>query len=276
MNLRRMACPPWRIVVFVCLCASGCASSSPAPSLPPSALPPGLGTQEYALKSSPASQPAALRSATPDAVGLTWRECALSGGYDPQDARQCFDQSAPSWYKDEREAGNFGKRLANDNFQLTIGADTYRTTSLDGLLPNQECHTLWRGETALKTLCGQFTSHSTNILLQNIDGKAAWEFADHRLDTVIYDGRDLRDRFQIDAAYRPYQLQNQLIFVGKKDGKYFVVYDGQRVGPDFDEIVIAYCCEPVLWSVQYGQGRYVFWGSRNGQQYVVEVSALRR
>lgn len=228
-----------------------------------------------ACQSEPVHQAPPLKATTPDATGLTWRECVLSEGYDPMQAEVCFGQPVPLWNQDAREKANFGERIESDNFRLTIGLDTYYTTFQDSLLPMQDCFTLHRGDTRLQTLCGQSTSHSPNILLQNINGKAAWEFADHRQDTVIYDGQDLRRVYELDAAYRPYPLGNKLIFVGKKDGKYFVVYDGVKVGPDFDEIVIAYCCEPVLWSIHFGQGRYVFWGSREGRTYVVEVTTKK-
>ncbi len=217
-----------------------------------------------------------VRSTTPDAAGLTWRECALDVENDPWQAEKCFGQSAPNAFGDNSERTNFSTSYATDDLRLTIGSEVYETAHRAGVLPNQDCFTLQHGAEKLTTLCGQFTSHSPNILLENIQGKVAWEFADHRLDTIVYDGQDLRQVYALDAAYRPYQLNGKLIFVGKKAGKYFVVYDGQKIGPDFDEISIAYCCEPVLWSVQFGQGRYVFWGSRDKQSYVVEINAVAR
>lgn len=138
----------------------------------------------------------------------------------------------------------------------------------------KEKYTLYKNDQAIQSLYGEFAAYSPNVSLQNIGGKAAWEFSDGNTATIIYDGSDVRHLYSLDKAYRPYGLDGKLIFIGQKGGRYFVVYDGWKVGPDFDEIVIAYCCEPVLWSVQYGQGKYVFWGSRDGQWYVVEI-ALR-
>jgi hypothetical protein len=41
-----------------------------------------------------------------------------------------------------------------------------------------------------------------------------------------------------------------------------------------ESIVVAYCCEAVLYSVRAGQGRYWFLGTRGGQPYLVEIAAL--
>ncbi len=209
----------------------------------------------------------------PEAAGLRWRECGLDAGYDPRQAEKCFGQPVPNAFSADGEKTNFGTRYAADDLRLTIGAEVYETAHRAGSRPNQDCFALQHGAEKLYTLCGQFTSHSPNILLENIQGKVAWEFVDHTMGTIVYDGQDLRQVYDLDAAFRPYQLNGQLIFVGKKAGRYFVVYDGQKIEPDFDEISIAYCCEPVLWSVQFGQGRYVFWGHRDKQTYVVEISA---
>ena len=49
--------------------------------------------------------------------------------------------------------------------------------------------------------------------------------------------------------------------------------DGRKVGPGFEQVTIAYCCETMLYSVQFGQGRYQFRGTRAGVEYIVEVRA---
>lgn len=46
------------------------------------------------------------------------------------------------------------------------------------------------------------------------------------------------------------------------------------MGPAFDRILIAHCCEPAMYSARGGSGSYAFWGQRDGQRYVVEISAL--
>ncbi len=227
----------------------------------------GLGWIGYRF-----SQSSPLRSSTLDEAGLVWRECQVTGAFERNQAAECFGQPMPLPLWDDTDKANMGELVGMEDWRLTIGSSTYQTMVSYNSSPMSPCYTLYRGEIPFYTLCGVFMTHSPNISLQNIGGKVAWEFADHRLDTIIYDGQDIRQKYSLNGAYRPYGLDNKLIFVGKQDEKYFVVYDGSRIGPDFDEIMIAYCCEPVLWSVQYGQGKYLFWGSRKGQSYVVEIT----
>jgi hypothetical protein len=70
-----------------------------------------------------------------------------------------------------------------------------------------------------------------------------------------------------------YQLNSKLVSIGKIGVKYFLIVDGRRVGPVFDDIVIDSSSEYAPFSVDYGQGRYVFRGVRHGAYYLVEVSS---
>jgi len=214
-------------------------------------------------------QSSGLKIADPEDVGLTWQECAISQGFNGKQAETCFGQPVPLW--NESEKAKFGTRFDAENLQLMIGQDVYQA-NLTGSLFTIEKYTLYRNGDFIQSLYGEFSSYSPNVSLQNVGGKAAWEFSGGETATIIYDGLDVRHLYSLDKAYRPYGLDDKLIFIGQKGSKYFVVYDGWKVGPDFDEIAIAYCCEPVLWSVQYGQGKYLFWSSRDGQRYVVEIS----
>lgn len=210
-----------------------------------------------------------LNVANPEDVNLTWQECVVAS-FDWEEAEDCFGHSMPIWDKSGQE--NFADRLENlESLQLKIGQDVYRAVPTGDAFQFQR-YTLYKNDKVVRSLYGKFTAYSPNISLQNVGGKAVWEFSDGETATVIYDGRDVRSLYRLDRAYRPYGLGDKLIFIGQKDDRYFVIYDGRRIGPDFDRVYIAYCCEPVLRSVQCGQGKYLFWGDREGQKYVVEVS----
>jgi hypothetical protein len=216
-----------------------------------------------------------MRSATGDEAGLSWKECPLPhesypGNLDWKQVEDCFGHPPPVWGKENE---NFGERIDRYNLQLTIEQDTYRTDVDDSNSPTQR-YTLYRNGDRLMSLRGRFDAYLPNISLRNLGGKVAWEFADSALATIICDGHDLRRLYDLDRAYRPYSLADKLIFISQKDGEFFVVYDGLEVGPDFDEIIIAYCCETALYSVHFGQGRYLFGGMREGRpSIVVEITA---
>ncbi len=212
-----------------------------------------------------ACTPAELPQASPEEVGLTWRECPVQT-FSCEAEEVCLGELPPRVGDDAR----LGAR-SPEGFELTIDADTYRTRHLElGVI---DPYLLLRNGQPVSLLWGEFVVYDPEISLQRIAGKAAWEFSDPRQATVIYDGQDLRRVYGLDAVYRPHELAGKLAFIGRKAGEYFLVYDGRRVGPAFDEVHIAYCCEAVLYAPRGGEGGYRFWGRRGDDLYVVEVAA---
>lgn len=215
-------------------------------------------------------RPSPLRAVDPAQAGLLWRECPRTQDF-WQQAQDCFGHPMPLWGKDETAIRS--QRIDSENFRLDVGSDSY-WTQVRSMPFGARPYTLYKNGWPIKTLWGEVTAHSPNISLQSRAGIVIWEFADRRSATIFVDGRDLRSQYRLDNAYRPYILAGKLIFIGQVKSKYFVVYDELKIGPDFDQILIAYCCEAVLYSVQAGQGRYLFQGQRRGQWYVVELTAL--
>jgi hypothetical protein len=260
-----------RIVYLVCLAwlVSGCAICTVTRPLPP--------PSEPSLPRAVAIVTLTPRAATPvptvvpaeqvlEGSGLLWRECDPS--VDLQRAEACLGRPLPAL--DDAEEARFGART-DRGLVLRDGEDAYEVRS--GELGPLLWSTLYRNGRPLRTIWDGTPFHPPDISLQLIDGKVAWEFYGERVQTVIYDGRDLRAQYDLDAAYRPYELDGKLVFVGKKQDAYVVMYDGEQVGPSFYQIIIAYCCETSLYAPRFGEGRYVFWGERGDGYHLVEVTA---
>ncbi len=278
MNLKRQ-----NLSVYFVLLSIFAASCNPvqAPNTTASAItttPVALSTTTFTPV--PTLKPISTLPPTPSLtdVGLNWKECLVTKGspkegFNWAEVETCFGHFMPLW--SDEENANFGAQVNMENFRITIGNDVYETRLTDNSFPSQK-YMLYKNDDIIQSLSGEFTSISPNISLQNVGGKVAWEFLDKNGATIIYDGIDVRSLYGIDKAYRPYGINGKLIFVGKKGSLYYIVYNGQKVGTTFDKIFIAYCCEPAAWSVQYGKGTYLFWGSRNEQWYMVEItSALK-
>ncbi len=215
-------------------------------------------------------QMAFLPESTPEEIGLSWQECKLTDGYGSlQQAEECFGPEARFWENDEKLAR--GERIGLDNFRMEIGQDIYETARIGKLFVFDE-YVLSKNGVTISFLTGNFYAHSPNIGLSEIDGKLAWEFADQSKATIIYDGQDVRRTMGVDKAQRPYALRNKLIFIARKNGKNFVVYDGKKLTPEFDKVFVAYCCEGAMYSPYGGPGFYIFNGTRNGQNYLVKVA----
>ncbi len=222
------------------------------------------------------SAPSSAEASTPEDAGLVWQECEITqsmytDSYNILElSNKCFDQKEGLY-----DGGNVKsnvKRVGSQDFELTIGSTVYRTEYSGGSAANAT-FILYKNNRPVSKLSGKVAGYSPNLGLLNIDGKAAWEFADGDIATIIYDSQDVRDLYALDKAFRPYSLNNKLIFIGQKGSKYFVIYDGVKFLPEFDTVGIGYCCEGVLYSVARGQGRYVFLGARNDKEYLIQIEA---
>lgn len=204
--------------------------------------------------------------------GLVWLECEVS--YDQYQlwrvADKCFGFPLSSWQDEDR--ARLGENFKRNPFKLydtrnTINGDFYETDNEPGGL-----YTLFRNGKIFAESVSGFTTYSPNRSLQDVGGKVVWELANPENPTIIFDGMDLRQEFNLDAAYLPYNINDNLIFVAKKDSKYFVMYGEEQIGPGFNNISIAYCCGPAGYSIQRVQGQYWFWGVRESRYYLVMIS----
>jgi len=88
------------------------------------------------------------------------------------------------------------------------------------------------------------------------------------VDENLLDGQTVSKPFFIEAN-RPYDLDGRTILLGRLGVKFFILYEGRKVGPAFNYILVDTEGE---MGVTAGQGRYVFRGIRNGNYYLVEIS----
>jgi hypothetical protein len=281
---------PILAIVFVTVACAGCAARpQTAPTdLPAAAIPTQfvvtftqgpLWSPTITLIPTPTHTPSYSLDEHPlvpaEEVGLVWNECELPPLDFPNDLRQeqaeeCFGRPAPVLSADERQNWVTGH---SERLELSVGPDTYHVERVASA-----SYTLYRNETELASLDGEMGSTFPNIALAIINGEWAWEFLgwesfpDGRVATVLYGGNDLRKVYGVEEVYRLYGMDGKLIFVGRQDGQYFIVYNGRRIGTLFDEILIAHCCGLMGASVRFGDGRYVFWGLRDGRSYVVEIT----
>ena len=216
-------------------------------------------------------------SGTPIAVisenGITWIECIAPNRDYAHDeptiafAVNCLNMDRPYWNDNDRKIA--GERINGSNgsdLRLVIGNDVFlaKHDSTNGCCDYEFSK---NGDVLIKTSAPLIT-FDPNRHLWNIGGKSVWELVTDP-PTIIVDGIDYNEKYQLEGAFMPYTINDKLIYIAKKNGKYQVVYDEKVIGPDFDEIYIKYCCATT--QVLYGDGRYWFWGKREDTYYVVGI-----
>jgi hypothetical protein len=204
--------------------------------------------------------------------GLTWIDCVLPYReyfrIEPDIAliTTCLDMDIPVW--DESDRANYDERVPGvngDNLRLIVGDNTFETRYTQSDAQDYE---LLKNGTVLAKVSAYYVTFDPNRHLGNLGGKIVWEVISEP-PVLIIDGVNINEENQLEGSFFPYEVKGKLIYLIKKNGHYQVVYDNNVIGPEFDEISMAYCC--AKFSVSYGKGQYWFLGRRDGVQYIVAI-----
>jgi hypothetical protein len=206
--------------------------------------------------------------------GLEWTECVVPNrdyAYSKVDLeflKECVD--IPRW--DENDKKRMGERVESQgglaDLRITIGSDLFET-KLDDITKKGCCsYQLVKNGNVILEITPGFMTSDPNRNFWNIGGELVWELAGYTT-VIVVDGVDFNEKYQLEGSFFPYEINGKLIYLAKKDGKYHIVYDGEVVGPEFDQISMAYCCGMI--SVYNGHGQYWFVGRREGTKYIVQI-----
>jgi hypothetical protein len=246
-------------------------ATAPATSFPTATAPPPTETIAVIETSTP------LVSISPTIIsmeqGITWTECiAPVQDYakhmpDEEFALHCLGLERPVF--DDNDRSIMGERIEGSNgsdLKQVIGNDVYlvKHDSTNGCCDYQ----LLKNGNVLLSTHGSLITFEASRDLWNFGGRIVWELITDP-PTIIVDGVDFNQKYKLEGIFHPYLIKGKLIYIAKKSGKYQIMYDEEVIGPAFDEIYIKYCCATT--KVNYGGGRYRFWGRRGETYYVVAI-----
>jgi hypothetical protein len=214
-------------------------------------------------------------------LGLLWRECELPRPIN-ESLEECLGVTMTK--RDEDNAFPFGESFTppgglRRGFRLTIGSDVFEALhqpSSDGGYSDANgiyTYNLFKNNELQISMTTTFGGYDPNAGLLNINGKYAWEFANPKQPTIIYDGVDLCKEFHLEAAYRPYVIGDKMIFVAMNDEKMFVIANGEQIGTVFDQIYNGYCCETAR--IIRSPEQYWFWGTSEGRSFAVVITEIK-
>jgi hypothetical protein len=249
-------------------------------------IPPGISLQQFMATPLPGteqfiptmeSSPTAML-VTPTIVvmenGITWTECiAPNIDYahsvpDFKFAADCLHEAIPTWNdQDLKLAGEWiGKPIIDADLQQVIGSDVYvvKQDHTHGCCDYQ----FLKNGNVIMEISAPMITFNPNQHLWSIGGKVIWELVTDQ-PTIFVDGVDFNQKYQWEGIFKPYSINDKLLYIEKKNDKYHIVYDAEIIGPAFDKIYIKYCCGTT--NVHYGSGQYWFWGKREGAYYVVAL-----
>jgi len=205
--------------------------------------------------------------------GLSWTECTLplrdyyySNNSDLKLITSCLNMDFPRG--DDHDKAMNGERvhaIMGDNLRLVVGTDIYETRYTRSTADDYE---LLKNGVVIARASAHFIASDPNRKLGMMGGKVVWEIISEP-PVAIVDGINVNEAYQLEGSFFPYEVKGKLIYIVKKNGQYHVVYNDKMIGPEFDEISMAYCCAKL--SVSYGKGQYWFLGRRDGMQYIVAI-----
>lgn len=208
---------------------------------------------------------------------LSWTECVLPYRdyfHTKSDVNLITDCLRLRWpYSETIDRSLYGQRFRGevfDDFRLRIGEDSFETKHSRSSNHFFDYELLKNGVPIAKARA-TFYTFDPNRELRNIGGKSVWEIVAEP-PAVFSDGENLNEKFQLEGSYFPHSIRDKLIFIAKRAGKYHVIYDGERIGAEFDEISMAYCCAKI--SVLLGNEQYWFLGKRDGVQYAIAIQVV--
>lgn len=207
-----------------------------------------------------------LASTTVAAVGLEWRECPAA-----DDVTVACGEPFPFLWPDPALPSAWLDWKARDLRLTTAGRD-YRVIRWPAWTG---CYSVIGMSQRPSVLCGGDSElqWDVNIGIQSFHAGPAIVIRDGKLATVLWNGEDLRKTYGIDAAFEPAEIGGRLVFIGRQANRYFVVFDGKRVGPDFEDIRLGICCEAASSRPRASGEAYSFYGSRQGREVKVLIRA---
>jgi len=245
-------------------------SPAPEPAITPSPLPTKTSTPIVEYTPIPVS-------GTPISVitedGITWTECvAPYQDYTRQMpsmefAAKCLNMEIPFWSDNDKKIT--AERIEGENgsdLRLVIGHDVFLAKHLS---TNGCCdYEFYKNGNLIMNASAPLLTFDPNRNLWNIGGKSVWELIAEP-PVIIVDGVNYNEKYQLEGSFFPYAINNKLLYIAKKNGKYQIIYGEKVIGHEFDEIPMHYCCMyPTVWR---GRGEYWFWGRLEGTYYVVGI-----
>jgi len=90
---------------------------------------------------------------------------------------------------------------------------------------------------------------------------------------IWYNNETINEKFAVEASSYLFSYQDKIGFVGEKDGKKFLFFNGQKISQDFDEIRTNSCCATFAYPIELDENGILFFLAKKGEKYFfVEIN----
>lgn len=89
---------------------------------------------------------------------------------------------------------------------------------------------------------------------------------------IFYKDETINEKYDLEGSKNLFSYKNAVGFVAEKNGKYYVMFNGQKISDNFDVIRTKGCCAIEAYPFQLDEnGILYFMGKRGEKYYMVEV-----
>ena len=92
-------------------------------------------------------------------------------------------------------------------------------------------------------------------------------------NNIWYNNETINEKYEVDSSSYLFSYKNKTGFVGEKDGKKFVFFNGQKISENFDEIRTTSCCAIFFYPIELDKNGIMFFLAKRGEKYFfVEIN----
>jgi len=90
---------------------------------------------------------------------------------------------------------------------------------------------------------------------------------------IWYNTETVNEKYLVEASSHLFAYKDKIGFVGEKDGKKFLFFNGQKISQDFDEIRTNSCCATFAYPIELDENGILFFLAERGEKYFfVEIN----
>jgi len=90
---------------------------------------------------------------------------------------------------------------------------------------------------------------------------------------IWFNNETVNEKYSVEASSHLFSYKDKVGFVGEKDGKNFLFFNGQKISQDFDEIRTNSCCAIFAYPIELDEDGILFFLAKRGEKYFfVEIN----
>lgn len=171
------------------------------------------------------------------------------------------------------------KKLTNIVNFYAFGKDLYTV----GNVPGSDIYSIFKNDDEIFSQPMDFGANGPVSEAVMIGGSPSFTYIDLKgrnhegdpiglYENIWYNGETFNEKYGVDISSHPFSYNGKIGFVGQKDGKIFLFFNGQPVSEGFDEVITHSCCMIKAYPIEVDEDGTLFFMAKRGEKYFfVEV-----